>query len=152
MNATSKPIYNKLHGPSSHRFDLGVRKLDGTEFAKEFGATSASCFPHGILGQSYDDDHVAVSGKQDNYKDVVEVTTTAMAEGAIEGSADNYVLAGPFDTIFKYSRFAKKHSDKCAPRDVSKLSGFKAVSKGNIKVASTSEDGDAKTAAPVKQE
>eukprot|EP00964_Phaeocystis_antarctica_P042230 scaffold24187_cov66-Phaeocystis_antarctica.AAC.2 len=59
-----------------------MRKLDGTTFAKEFGNSSASCFPHGLIGQSYDGDNMAVSGKTDDYTDRVEVTTTAMAEDA----------------------------------------------------------------------
>ena len=88
-----------------------MRKLDGTVFAKEFGESSASCFPHGLVGQSYDGDGKAVSGKTDDYKDRQEVTTTAMAEGAIEGSANEYILSGPFDTSFKYSRFARAESD-----------------------------------------
>ena len=43
-----------------------------------------------------------MSGKTDDYKNRQEVTTTAMAEGAIEGSANEYTLFGPFDIGFKY--------------------------------------------------
>ena len=152
MNATREPIYNMIRGPSSWRFDLAMRKLDGTRFAKEFGNSSASCFPHGIIGQSYDGDNMAVSGKTDDYTNRVEVTTTAMAEGAIEGSAADYALSGAFDTGFKYSRFAKMRSDECAPRDVSKLTGFKGLAKGNTEAISTSEEDDTNAVAPVKQE
>ena len=129
-----------------------MRPLDGTVFTKEFGASSASCFPHGIIGQSWDGDNIAVSGKVDDYKDRVEVTTTAMAEGAIEGSANNYAQSNAFDVDFKYSRFAKVSGDICAPRDVSKLNGLKGLAKGNSVAASTSEEEGAKATEPVKQE
>jgi len=152
VNATREPIYNLVHGASHWRFDIAMRKLDGTIFAKEFGDSSASCFPHGIIGQSYDGDNMAVSGKTDDYTNRVEVTTTAMAEGAIEGSAADYALSGAFDTGFKYSRFAKMRSDECAPRDVSKLTGFKGLAKGNTEAISTSEEDDTNAVAPVKQE
>ena len=148
VNATREPIYNMIRGPSSWRFDLAMRKLDGTRFAKEFGNSSASCFPHGIIGQSYDGDNMAVSGKTVDYTNRVEVTTTAMAEGAIEGSAADYALSTPFETSFTYSRFAKIGSDECAPRDVSKLKGF--TTKGSTEATPSSKEDD--TAIPVKQE
>jgi len=152
VNATRKPIYNPVRGPSAWCFDIAMRPLDGTIFTKEFGASSASCFPHGIIGQSWDGDNIAVSGKVDDYKDRVEVTTTAMAEGAIEGSANDYALSNAFDVDFKYSRFAKVSGDVCAPRDVSKLNGLKGLAKGNSVAASTSEEEGAKATEPVKQE
>ena len=154
VNATREPIYNFIHGASEWRFDVAMRKLDGTVFAKEFGESSASCFPHGLIGQSYDGDGKAVSGKTDDYKDHQEVTTTAMAEGAIEGSANEYTLSGPFDTSFKYSRFARAASDECAPRDVSKLDVAKtAAAKGNVKGVFTTEKVDTKAVTDsVKQE
>ena len=148
VNATREPIYMIIRGPSSWRFDLAMRKLDGTRFAKEFGNSSASCFPHGLIGQSYDGDNMAVSGKTDDYTHRVEVTTTAMAEGAIEGSATDYALSTPFDTGFKYSRFAKIGSDECAPRDVSKLKGL--TTKGTTEATSSTKEDD--TGVPVKQE
>jgi len=84
-----------------------------------------------------------VSGKTDDYKDRQEVTTTAMAEGAIEGSANEYTVSGPFDTGFKYSRFARVASDECAPRDVSKLNVAKApAAKDNVKGVFTTEKVD----------
>lgn len=61
---------------------------------------------HGILGQAFA--HAAlgrkVEGKLDDYNGT-EVTTSAQAEGAIEGVYTDYKLAAPFDTAFKYSRF-----------------------------------------------
>jgi len=77
--------------------------------------------PHGILGQAYDQDNLAVDGKIDEEK-TGESTTTAQAEGAIEGSWEDYIVSSKFSTDFKYSRFGLA---KAAPRDVSKLTGTK---------------------------
>jgi len=77
--------------------------------------------PHGILGQAYDQDKLAVSGKVDEQK-AGESTTAAQAEGAIEGSWEEYIVPSKFSTDFKYSRFGLA---KAAPRDVSKLTGEK---------------------------
>jgi hypothetical protein len=66
VNVTRKPIYNYVSGPSHWRFDIGMRQLDGTSFAKQYGSVSKTCYPHGIIGQSYDGDNIAVSGKTDD--------------------------------------------------------------------------------------
>ena len=77
--------------------------------------------PHGIIGQAYDGDEIAVDGKMDEHKSG-ESTTVAQAEGAIEGTWEDYIMETPFSTAFKYSRF----DATAAPhRDVSKLSGEK---------------------------
>jgi hypothetical protein len=128
MNATRKPIYNHVSGPSRWRFDTSMRMLDRTAFAETSGQSSKTCFPHGIIGQSWDGDAFGISGKEDDYTYNAShpvVTTSAMAEGAIEGSADEYALSGPHDPVFKYTRFHKGIEDSCPPRDVSKLSGRK---------------------------
>jgi hypothetical protein len=53
-----------------------------------------------------------------------EITTEAQAEGAIEGSGDDYKVADLFSTDFKYSRFAAR---KAPTRNISALSGVKRV-------------------------
>jgi hypothetical protein len=62
--------------------------------------------PHGLLGQSFDGDDLAVDGAVDDYSASV-VVTSAMGEGAIEGDAREYEIprASPFSSGFKYSRF-----------------------------------------------
>lgn len=77
--------------------------------------------PHGLIGQSWDGDGMAVDGAQDDYT-TTEVTTKAMAEGAIEGTAADYEMDDKFSTDFKYSRF---NSVAAKPRDVSKLTGVR---------------------------
>jgi len=88
--------------------------------------------PHGILGQAYDQDKLAVDGKIDEEK-TGESTTTAQAEGAIEGSWEEYIVPSKFSTEFKYSRFGLA---KAAPRDVSKLTGTKKAAEAAIVGAS----------------
>merc|ERR1719217_1880202 len=88
--------------------------------------------PHGIIGQAYDGDGLAVSGKMDTSK-AGESTTAAQAEGAIEGTWEEYIVATPFATAFKYSRF----DATAAPhRDVSKLTGTKNAATSAVAGAS----------------
>lgn len=84
----------------------------------------AHVHPHGIIGQSYDGDGIAVDGAKDVYNSVPggETTTVAQAEGAIEGVYTDYVMASPFATDFKFSRY---NSIAAPTRDVRKLSGKK---------------------------
>lgn len=84
-------------------------------------------WPHGILGQSFDGDNLAVSGKKDDYNKSV-VVTSAQAEGAIEGTWEDYIAPSPFSTDFKYSRFSVKVAP---PRDVLKLTGKKSLGSTN---------------------
>ena len=60
--------------------------------------------PHGLIGQSFASDMVR-SGKVDIYPRSGEFTTSAMAEGAIEGDAAMYEVASRHATQFAFSRF-----------------------------------------------
>ena len=100
---------------------MNIRKLTGTELAIRHGNAHATVAPHGIIGQSYDNDTVAVNGKLDDYFDKSNVVTSAMAEGAIEGVADDYVVDSPHDTRFRFTRFDSHGIVK--PRNASLLSG-----------------------------
>jgi len=95
-----QPVYNRIDGPR-HRIDVEVtQKVADREFAVP---------PHGLIGQAYDGDGKPRAGRLDVYppRDVNGTfTTTAMAEGAIDGVAADYVVASPFETRFKYSAFA----------------------------------------------
>ena len=120
VNVTSKPIYGlvrpllnetHVHG----HWDEEQRRLD---------IVIHGAFPqpdaHGIIGQSYRDSTVR-HGKLDaygiaNYTTVAEtvnadgmlppMTTSAQAEGAIEGVYTDYKLPNTFSTDFKFSRYA----------------------------------------------
>jgi hypothetical protein len=76
--------------------------------------------PHGLLGQTFDGLPVPLFGLRDDYRKLPgKVTrTVAQAEGAIEGTADDYKLSGPFSTTFRYSRF---NANAAPPRDVSRM-------------------------------
>ena len=65
-------------------------------------SASPQVAPHGLLGQTFDGDGVAIDGAIDDYS-AKEVVTKAMGEGAIEGVAADYELpsASPFSTKFK---------------------------------------------------
>ena len=86
-----------------------------------------SVAPHGILGQTYDGDGLPTHGRRDRYNVLDDgtstgarrsaggtVTTRAMGEGGIEGTADLYRIKQPFDTDFAFSRFG---AIKATPRN-----------------------------------
>jgi hypothetical protein len=58
---------------------------------------------------------------------VWQVTTKAMAEGAIEGSAADYEMPSRFATDFRFSRFGKRAA---RPRDTSRLQGKRVKNSG----------------------
>ena len=58
----------------------------------------------GIFGQSFCTTAPRI-GRIDIYPHEGHFTTAAMAEGAIDGSAETYQVAHPFDTHFAFSRF-----------------------------------------------
>ena len=79
--------------------------------------------PHGLLGQTFDGDGVPLNGRQDTYtkkaRGFSELTTHAAAEGAIEGTIEDYRLPSPFATAFRYSRFDAKGA--VAPRNATAM-------------------------------
>jgi hypothetical protein len=95
IDIAARRVWNRVDGPT-YRLDLTMKPTVAEH--------DLAAWPHGIIGQSYDGDGTAISGKQDNYSAAV-VVTEAMAEGAIEGVASEYQVASPFETAFKYSRF-----------------------------------------------
>lgn len=79
--------------------------------------------PHGLLGQSFDGDDIAVDGAKDKLVEGHnESTTSAQGEGAIEGTIHDYRVADEFSIDFKFSRF---DATTAKPRDVTKLTGVK---------------------------
>jgi len=91
--------------------------------------------PHGLIGQTWDRDEIAISGAVDDYYSVKKgevFTTKAQAEGAIEGTYRDYLLSSPFGIDYRYSRFYATGS--VPPRNVSELSGKRAsrVKNGDV--------------------
>jgi len=98
-------------------------------YAEEYDSVSA----HGLVGQTYDRDHLEVNGRKDDYSHLDngrltasrmgvggDVTTRAKAEGAIEGTLEDYRVAANFATAFRYSRF---DATSAPVRNVSALTG-----------------------------
>jgi len=111
-NVWNKPFPNAVANPGKALLNVHIEPL--------YDADHDIVAPHGLIGQSYDGDGQGVNGASDDYTVSDVVTTKAMAEGAIEGKASDYKMAGKFDIDFPYTRFDKLVAK---PRDVSKLTG-----------------------------
>ena len=118
-----------------------MRSLDGDAelFADYSHSMHGIVWPHGIIGQSFDGSNVAVSGKHDNYGEAPEFTTSAQAEGAIEGDYTDYIVSAPFANDFKYARFDARGF--VAPRNVSLLSGTKTAATSGAMAGSVEQHG-----------
>ena len=90
-----REVFGRVSGPE-HRLDVSMKP--------RVPESRLSWLPHGVVGQSFDGDGLPRSGRLDDYSGP-EVTTSAMAEGAIEGVADEYRMSAPYATEFRYSRF-----------------------------------------------
>ena len=90
-----RQVFGRVSGPQ-HRLDVSM-----TPCVSE---ARLSWLPHGIVGQLFDGDEIARAGCLDNYSGA-KVTTRAVAEGAIEGVAQDYQVYMPYETEFCYSRF-----------------------------------------------
>jgi len=129
------PIVDGMKAPKGHYtryfMDMTYRLADrDPALVAKFGrSTVGSIAPHGLIGQSFDGSNIAVSGKLDNYGDKPTFTTSAQAEGAIEGVYTDYIVPDPFSTLFKFSRFDAR--EPIAPRDVNALSGIKSAAVGD---------------------
>merc|ERR1740117_1290523 len=84
VQAWSKPFPNPAANPGKALLDIKIAAL--------YDADLDIVAPHGLIGQSYDGDNIAVDGAQDSYQGR-EVTTKAMGEGAIEGTAADYKMS-----------------------------------------------------------
>ena len=112
----SRPVYDRIDGPH-HRLDM--------KFVPRVPEHKLSAWPHGLIGQSFDGDGAPLSGREDEYVGD-EVWTSAMAEGAIEGTWRDYLLDGPFATGFRFSRFGAAPGST-RPRDAGALKAAAAV-------------------------
>jgi len=98
IDLTRRGLYKpQPDSKTRHYLDVVMRPL-----------STKALYSHGIIGQSFNGEARAhpKEGKLDDYS-AAEVTTTAQAEGAIDGVYTEYMLSGPFATNFKYSRFDK---------------------------------------------
>ena len=91
----------------------------------------------------------SVIGATDQYKGI-EFTTSAMGEGAIEGTSKDYEMADKFSTDFKFSRWGL---EMAKPRNVSTLTGVKVKHAQMVPVmaaASAADVGDEESGVTVE--
>lgn len=117
-----KPVYDHISGPDTR---INIQVNQRVVYDKLWHP------PHGIVGQSFDGDDLPRFGKVDDYPEEGEFTTSANAEGAIEGTHKNYEMLYPFDIDYMFSRFFKT-----APMNNRTLSSSKLTQ------SFTLEDGD----------
>jgi len=94
-------VHDRIAGPE-HRVDIEL------SYSPQ---TSAPLIAHGLIGQSFADPLPRI-GRLDVYPNEGTFTTTAQAEGAIEGTAEMYEVKSPFETDFGFSLFAGESSHK----------------------------------------
>jgi len=128
-NVWCKPFPNAAANPGKALLNFHIEPL--------YDADSDPVAPHGLIGQSYDGDGQGIDGAVDDYTPD-EVTTQAMAEGAIEGVATDYKVGSKFAIDFRFSRFDKLSAK---PRDVSMLSGSKSAHKDGEPVSTSAGAG-----------
>ena len=124
VRISSKPVYDRIDGPH-YRLDVRI--------VPTVAEDSLAVHPHGIIGQSFDGDALAIDGKQDVYEGA-EMTTSAMAEGAIEGVWKDYLMDSKYSTDFKYSRFGGRINRRRSLVGLNKprmLGGFQAATSEN---------------------
>ena len=110
VSVTPQLVFGHLEGPR-HRLDLSlVPRVPEAELA---------VWPHGLIGQSFDGDGAPLSGRVDDYSTPV-VHTSAMAEGAIEGTADDYRVPTAFGAAFRFSRLGALPG-QTRPRDAAAI-------------------------------
>jgi len=105
-----KPIYDRIDGPFK-RLDISISNV-----IPQFNFKHT---PHGLLGQSFDSDHMAVFGLTESFN-TNPYHTRYMAEGAIEGHASDYEVTDKFSNDFVYSRFTRDGNT----RSLQNLEGF----------------------------
>ena len=97
FSVTAMPVFASYDGPT--------RRLD---FMVGFNGEELKIRPHGLIGQSYDGTMIPRFGKTDKYPNRYANTTfvtQAMAEGAIDGAPNDYILKDAESTAFTFSRF-----------------------------------------------
>jgi len=121
VSVLSQPVSGRHEAPR-HRLDLSL--------PPRVPEAELSVWPHGLIGQSFDGDGAPLSGRVDDYSAGV-VHTSAMAEGAIEGTADDYRVPTAFSAAFCYSRLGALPG-QTRPRDAAAIGSFWLVSRKGL--------------------
>ena len=104
VTARGNHVYNWISGPK-HRIDVSFSAR---------GDAPVRSLAHGIIGQSFASAEPRY-GLRDEYPKAGEFTTSAMAEGAIEGEAAMYEMPSPYSTQFAFSRFGEPEAAVAQP-------------------------------------
>jgi hypothetical protein len=120
MNFTKTKVEFPLPNTLTSRLNLFLKTITDSHHQHVYGVANTERYsPHGLLGQSFDANKLAVNGPETNYN-AVQVYMKEQAEGVIEGIYKDYIVPNKFSTDYKFSRF---DLDKFYPeRDISKLS------------------------------
>jgi len=123
VSVSGNHVFDRISGPR-HRLDLGFRAM-----AED---TAARLLPHGIVGQSFATPTWR-EGMVDIYPASGSFTTTAMAEGAIDGVAKDYEMATAHSTRYTFSRFEAVQQARIEDGmdDVTRTGAASAYSRGD---------------------
>jgi len=148
VNVTSKPIYGLVQPWANETHTHGYWQENQKRLDISISGTFPQTDAHGVIGQSYQAGLVR-NGKQDTYPIdsnatdassdgfLPPYTTSAQAEGAIDGMYTDYKLSSHISTEFKYSRFNQvakpplkggrvtKRASSTTERDVASLAALR---------------------------
>jgi len=129
VNVTCRTLYKPISGTNRMTQDITIRTLDDDPMllAKYGKANVHLVSPHGIIGQSFTPGMVLKDGRLDNYTNVAEVTTSAQAEGAIEGVYTDYEVKA-WSPHYIFSRFDAKPNVTSASSSVRSAGSLYAAS------------------------
>lgn len=113
IDAMGQPIYNQMRG-AHHRLDIGTASISSYE---------PNTRPHGLVGQSFDGSNSPRYGLIDFYPRKGNFTTSAMAQGAIDGVERDYRMSEPYATDFHFSAFRRPQTTRHARRMQASSSG-----------------------------
>jgi len=110
INITKTLIDYPLEGQPTWRYNVRMTTLSLPSHLKMYGSTNFDqVAPHGILGQSFDNNKIAVEGRKTDY-DSDYIDQKEQSEGSLEGVWNDYIMEKPFTIDYKYSRFSSIHS------------------------------------------
>lgn len=107
MNITRVPIdylvTDKKNKETEWRYNVRISPLTEEKYLKMYGKPNTKSV-HGLLGHSLDENMLSYHGEKTNF-DNVYIDQKEQAYGSIEGDWKDYIMSGPFETKFKFTRY-----------------------------------------------
>ncbi len=107
MNITRVPIdyivTDEKNKETEWRYNVRISPLTEEKHLKIYGKPNIESV-HGLLGHSLDYNMLSYHGEKTNY-DKLYIDQKEQAHGSIEGNWKDYIMSGPFETEFKFSRY-----------------------------------------------